>query len=173
MIKLCCISDDGFINSKPCKSCKLLSERGELNFEMVLRIVILERDKYSCTECGCEENLNIHHIKPVSKYPRLKYSESNCKTLCVTCHKNIHSKMNNDNSPFLNGMNVCKVKEIVTSIVENENKSRLENIKKQASWQKISLANSKKYSLKTIREKNRKTHMDAILLSIKNDDMDV
>ena len=170
MINLCCFSEDGFIDAKPCKSCKILSERGELNFAMTLRVIVLERDKYVCTECGSQDNLNIHHIKPVSKYPRLKYSEANCKTLCIECHSGVHGNTKSDEHPWLTGISVCKVKKIAASILDSKYKLIEANIKKQASWQKISLANSKKYSLKTIKEKNNNTHMNAILQSIKSDD---
>jgi len=62
------------------------------------RKMVLERDNYTCQNCGKtnkETILQIHHIKPVKDYPNLFYTLNNVITLCVNCHKNIHKKDNN------------------------------------------------------------------------------
>lgn len=48
----------------------------------------LERDNYECQECGSEENLHIHHIKPYITFDdKFKANEQkNLITLCSTCH---------------------------------------------------------------------------------------
>ena len=53
-----------------------------------LRIKILNRDGNKCVRCGSNNNLRIHHIKPVD----LEGSNEldNLETLCSTCHKSEH-----------------------------------------------------------------------------------
>ena len=49
---------------------------------------VFERDNFTCQECkqvGVE--LNAHHIKRFSDYPKLRLELSNGRTLCVPCHK--------------------------------------------------------------------------------------
>jgi 5-methylcytosine-specific restriction protein A len=57
---------------------------------------ILKRDGYKCQKCGkphnAEHKLQVHHIKPWSKYPELRFEESNLTTLCAKCHKNEHKR---------------------------------------------------------------------------------
>lgn len=53
-----------------------------------LRREILERDNYTCQICNLRGgDLNVDHIKPYSKFPELRFSEENLRTLCVPCHK--------------------------------------------------------------------------------------
>lgn len=51
---------------------------------------ILERDNYTCQKCGVrlreKEVMEVHHIKPVSKYPSLVLDIENGITLCKNCH---------------------------------------------------------------------------------------
>lgn len=51
------------------------------------------RDKFTCQKCGDDKggNLIAHHIKPFSDYPNLRFSIENGLTICVSCHKHIHS----------------------------------------------------------------------------------
>lgn len=39
--------------------------------------------------CLCKKNLQVHHIRPWSKNPLLRYDPNNGITLCRTCHKRI------------------------------------------------------------------------------------
>lgn len=49
---------------------------------------VFERDNYTCVFCGARGvELNADHIKPWAKYPQLRYTLSNGRTLCVPCHK--------------------------------------------------------------------------------------
>lgn len=50
---------------------------------------IFRRDKFTCQKCGDNKggNLQAHHIKTFSKYPRLRYKLKNGITLCRECHK--------------------------------------------------------------------------------------
>jgi len=58
---------------------------------------ILERDGYKCKQCGLSENLHVHHLKPYSQYPALRFETSNGITLCEKCHKELHKKGRENN----------------------------------------------------------------------------
>ena len=58
-----------------------------------LRSMVLERDEHKCVKCGSKENLQCHHILPVSVEPLLSADIDNCITLCYTCHKKIHQEI--------------------------------------------------------------------------------
>ena len=48
---------------------------------------VLERDKYSCIQCGSKSELHVDHIKPFATYPDLRCEVSNGRVLCKTCHE--------------------------------------------------------------------------------------
>jgi len=50
---------------------------------------VLKRDDYKCQMCGNVEVrfLQIHHIKPWHKYPKLRWKINNGIALCETCHQ--------------------------------------------------------------------------------------
>jgi hypothetical protein len=57
---------------------------------------VLVRDSYICQKCGVSEKvMNVHHIKPFSKYELLRYEMSNGITLCQKCHLAIHKEERN------------------------------------------------------------------------------
>lgn len=57
---------------------------------------VYARDKYKCQKCGDSSggNLQAHHIKSWEKYPAFRYDISNGVTLCIKCHRWVHSKAN-------------------------------------------------------------------------------
>ena len=56
------------------------------------RLVILERDKWTCTSCGnTEETLHVHHIFYDAIYQNpWEYPDYCLITLCVSCHQDEH-----------------------------------------------------------------------------------
>lgn len=62
------------------------SEKGYSKF----RNEVLKRDHCQCCKCGSRENLEVHHIKPFAKYPKLRTVVNNGETLCSKCHKSLH-----------------------------------------------------------------------------------
>lgn len=50
-----------------------------------VRKAFLAEHKY-CAACGTDKNLQVHHLKPFSKYPWLELVPANLITLCGKCH---------------------------------------------------------------------------------------
>lgn len=63
-----------------------------------LRLRIIQRDNAMCQRCYHKfgrintEELQVHHIKPRTKYPELTYDPKNLVTLCGTCNRQIGIK---------------------------------------------------------------------------------
>lgn len=55
------------------------------------RKFVLERDNYTCRQCGATENLEVHHLQSVAEHPELACSTENGITLCHKCHQNTES----------------------------------------------------------------------------------
>ena len=53
-------------------------------------ISVLERDDYTCQECGSLEHPQAHHIVPVSENDSKALDINNGITLCRECHKKAH-----------------------------------------------------------------------------------
>jgi 5-methylcytosine-specific restriction endonuclease McrA len=54
------------------------------------------RDNYTCQMCGVKQTfLHPHHIKSYVNFPALRYEVDNGTTLCVDCHKKLHSLLCN------------------------------------------------------------------------------
>jgi len=69
------------------------------------RSAVFERDNYICADCGTRGgNLNAHHIKSYSCFPKLRLVTSNGITLCEKCHKKRHGKGEHNGRT----QNVCK-----------------------------------------------------------------
>lgn len=70
-----------------------------------LRKLIIQRDKGICQRCLALKGifttvqLQVHHIRPRNKYPRLIYEKSNLITLCKTCNLELGTKEELDFTP--------------------------------------------------------------------------
>ncbi|MDD4469492.1 MAG: HNH endonuclease [Acholeplasmataceae bacterium] len=62
------------------------------------RIDVLERDNYTCQDCGIRGGvLEVHHIVGFARNKELRVTVSNGITLCKKCHKMRHRKNKNQN----------------------------------------------------------------------------
>lgn len=52
----------------------------------IWREKVLNRDGYICIMCSSKKNLEVDHIKPWCKFPKLRFIISNGRTLCKKCH---------------------------------------------------------------------------------------
>ena len=68
--------------------------------------MILERDGYTCQECGSNTNLVAHHIIPVAEDYIQSADIDNGTCLCSNCHKNKHREINGCGLNELKGL--CK-----------------------------------------------------------------
>jgi len=48
--------------------------------------IVLQRDNYTCRQCGATDDIEAHHIKQKSLYPELALETDNGVTLCPKCH---------------------------------------------------------------------------------------
>lgn len=53
---------------------------------------VKRRDGNACRQCGFENNLQVHHIKPLDKYPPFALELDNGLTLCGNCHSLLKGK---------------------------------------------------------------------------------
>lgn len=61
-------------------------------FEWQLRrLLILQRDNFTCTECGKKSNLHVHHVKYNNDLKYWEYPDEYLKTLCSSCHSSVHT----------------------------------------------------------------------------------
>lgn len=56
----------------------------------VFRKSVLQRDQYTCVNCGAIEGLHVHHIKSWRAHPELRAVVENGETLCGPCHRRVH-----------------------------------------------------------------------------------
>jgi len=58
------------------------------------RLEILERDNHTCSVCGCEDNLQVHH-RVYEELAPWEYKDEDLVTICDGCHKEEHIKNGN------------------------------------------------------------------------------
>lgn len=56
------------------------------------RSLIIKRDKFKCTECGCLDTLNVHHKYYVKGKKAWEYPNNALITLCEKCHTKWHEE---------------------------------------------------------------------------------
>jgi len=88
-----------------------LNKRERNRFRNELQTSIFERDRYTCIECGKTGILQVHHIKAWAEYPELRFDESNCKTLCKSCHYRVTFGREFVNADVSWGSNFIKIRE--------------------------------------------------------------
>ena len=64
------------------------SERRKLieEADRLLKQLVLQRDLYRCVMCGRQDRLQVSHLLPKGKYPRLRFELLNTVLMCVGCH---------------------------------------------------------------------------------------
>ena len=59
------------------------------------RISVLRRDNFTCVFCKKKaRKLHADHIKPWAFFPKLRFTKSNGRTLCIPCHKTTDTYQN-------------------------------------------------------------------------------
>ena len=52
------------------------------------RLKIMERDGFSCVDCGSKDRtMHVHHLKYIKGFDPWDYDEKDMETLCEDCHK--------------------------------------------------------------------------------------
>ncbi len=89
------------------------------------RLEILERDNFTCTNCGSDEkNLHVHHFLYVKEFKVWEYDEGNLTTFCDECHSEWHET--NDAIKILLSVNCDVLNEMFEIISLLRRKSPLE-----------------------------------------------
>ena len=67
---------------------------GKTSPEMALiKRSVKQRDDNKCQCCGeADKILEVHHIFPQSRYPKMSWDTSNLITLCQSCHRKYHDE---------------------------------------------------------------------------------
>ena len=58
-----------------------------------VRLKVLRRDNWRCTECGNPGKLEVHHVNPL-EHGGAKYDPDNLTTICRSCHIDLHRQEN-------------------------------------------------------------------------------
>jgi len=86
------------------------------------RLSILNRDKFTCTECGDKETqLHVHHLKYESSKKVWEYPNKDLITLCSVCHKELHRIKNLKKESNSNLLKKCEIKDIVEVLILTKN----------------------------------------------------
>lgn len=59
-------------------------------FRSLFKMRILKRDNFTCQICKIRGGkLQVDHIKDWASHPNLRFENSNCRTVCMSCHYEI------------------------------------------------------------------------------------
>ena len=84
------------VSSVPVKMKNYRSVPDRMNCDSTFRMKALrkrikEKQDMVCPMCGeVSEQMEIHHVLPIARYPELYDDERNCVALCHYCHKEVH-----------------------------------------------------------------------------------
>jgi len=67
------------------------------------RSKVLERDNYTCQDCGYGSNLECHHIVPIYESKEMSTDVDNGITLCNSCHANRHRNLEDGVAHLISG----------------------------------------------------------------------
>lgn len=57
------------------------------------RAAVFTRDNFTCQQCRQRGgDMHAHHIRGWAKFPACRYDRANGVTLCVSCHRELHSR---------------------------------------------------------------------------------
>jgi 5-methylcytosine-specific restriction endonuclease McrA len=94
------------------------------------RLKILQRDNFSCTQCGNKKDLQVHHKKYDKNKLAWEYTNNNLITLCIKCHTELHNSRHISTFFKKNNKNVQKK-------LTRDEKLRLSLSKKDYELQKL------------------------------------
>ena len=57
------------------------------------RRMVLACHGRSCSKCGADRTLHVHHIRSWEHYPELRFNIDNGMVLCKSCHIDVHPYM--------------------------------------------------------------------------------
>jgi 5-methylcytosine-specific restriction endonuclease McrA len=77
--------------SKECHNISMRKNKGQNQGrrspeDLLFKNQLLKKFSYKCQNCGTDRKLEVHHIKPIDKYPHLRHDENNGICLCHNCH---------------------------------------------------------------------------------------
>lgn len=76
---------------KNSKKTELYRLRNRFKGRTNLKNLVMQRDKHTCRICGSKQNIEVDHIKPLSKYTSLAFEPSNLQALCRSCNRKKHA----------------------------------------------------------------------------------
>jgi hypothetical protein len=119
------------------------------------RLEILERDKFKCIICGCDDKqLHVHHGAYLSKVKVWEYDNSMLHTLCCDCHSEAEDYIYEMNAsignmkPVSKNFDILKKIAIYTDLLNDSDISVIEYVLESA-FNRDKSNSSKKVDYKT------------------------
>jgi 5-methylcytosine-specific restriction endonuclease McrA len=67
-------------------NCRIECYPSDYKFKKKARTFLVRIYGSKCMSCAATDKIEIDHIKPVSKYPHLRFSYNNTQLLCKSCN---------------------------------------------------------------------------------------